>query len=304
MSTEDRANEVTTAPVPPRRPPSRAHRCGGRDHRPGRSRCDEHAVGGSSGGVTHAAATYHFGDKAGLLTAVAAEGYRLLGDDLDAVRRTQTSFLEVGVVYVRFAVEHRAHFEVMYRHELYRPDSDEVRRARARTARILYGTDHADEEQLAAGVAAWAIVHGVATLWLVAPSAPAGRRSGGDHPGRNRSPPPWRVIEATALARRTMSEPTAPPGRRTAYLIPAQLVSELGVGDAERPSLFHCRGSRAWHDGWRPAVLPEPPSTSSASVSEHRRDAASSLRVEASERRQRPAHLDAPRSGLERPDGC
>src|SRR5215469_4541877 len=31
-------------------------------------------------GVTHAAAAYHFGDKAGLLTAVAAGGYRLLGD--------------------------------------------------------------------------------------------------------------------------------------------------------------------------------------------------------------------------------
>ena len=29
-------------------------------------------------GVTHAAAAYHFGDKAGLLTAVAAQGYRML----------------------------------------------------------------------------------------------------------------------------------------------------------------------------------------------------------------------------------
>ena len=33
-------------------------------------------------GVTHPAATYHFGDKAGLLTAVAIEGYRLLGQSL------------------------------------------------------------------------------------------------------------------------------------------------------------------------------------------------------------------------------
>jgi AcrR family transcriptional regulator len=117
-------------------------------------------------GVTHAAATYHFGDKAGLLTAVAAEGYRLLGDELDAARRTHTSFLEVGVAYVRFALGHRPHFETMYRPELYRPDSGEVRLARARTARILYGTEHADTNQLAAGVAAWAIVHGLATLWL------------------------------------------------------------------------------------------------------------------------------------------
>ena len=117
-------------------------------------------------GVTHAAATYHFGDKAGLLTAVAAEGYRLLGAELDAALQTHTSFLEVGVAYVRFAVTQRAHFETMYRPELYRPDAEEVRQARARTARILYGTDHADTKQLTTGVAAWAIVHGLATLWL------------------------------------------------------------------------------------------------------------------------------------------
>src|SRR6516162_2006808 len=67
-------------------------------------------------GVTHAAAAYHFGDKAGLLTAVAAEGYRLLGEAL-AAARSAGSFLDVGVAYVRFAVDHRAHFEVMYRPE-------------------------------------------------------------------------------------------------------------------------------------------------------------------------------------------
>ena len=63
-------------------------------------------------GVTHAAAAYHFGDKAGLLTAVAAEGYRMLGE---ALRDADPGFLELGVAYVRFAVSHRAHFEVMYR---------------------------------------------------------------------------------------------------------------------------------------------------------------------------------------------
>jgi len=117
-------------------------------------------------GVTHAAATYHFGDKAGLLTAVAAEGYRLLGAALEEAERRTHSFLEVGVAYVRFAVEHRAHFEVMYRPELYDPDAPEVREARAATAALLYGTTSATTQQLAAGVAAWSLVHGVATLWL------------------------------------------------------------------------------------------------------------------------------------------
>ena len=52
-------------------------------------------------GVSHAAPTHHFGDKAGLLTALAVEGFDLLaaaptaaGDDL----------LDVGVAYVDFAV--------------------------------------------------------------------------------------------------------------------------------------------------------------------------------------------------------
>src|SRR5215469_13105902 len=64
-------------------------------------------------GVTHPAATYHFGDKAGLLTAVAAHGYRLLGDTLSQEQQRTADFLEVGVAYVRFAVTHRAYFEVM-----------------------------------------------------------------------------------------------------------------------------------------------------------------------------------------------
>ena len=46
----------------------------------------------------------------------------------------------VAVAYVRFAVSDRAHFEVMYRPELYRRDDAEVREARAGAAVLLYGT--------------------------------------------------------------------------------------------------------------------------------------------------------------------
>jgi|SRR5579859_293534 len=116
-------------------------------------------------GVTHAAAAYHFGDKAGLLTAVAAEGYRLIGESLRAAQ-AGGSFLDVGVAYVRFAVDHRAYFEVMYRPELYRAGDPSVLEAKAATARLLYGSDNPTPAELAAGVAAWSLVHGVATLWL------------------------------------------------------------------------------------------------------------------------------------------
>src|SRR5215470_13024017 len=117
-------------------------------------------------GVTHAAAAYHFGDKAGLFTAIAAEGYRELGQTLREAAEARRGFLEIGVAYVRFAVTHRAHFEVMYRPELYHPDDPEVSRARADAAALLYGTASPDAAQLAAGAAAWSLVHGLATLWL------------------------------------------------------------------------------------------------------------------------------------------
>lgn len=117
-------------------------------------------------GVTHPAVLYHFGDKAGLLTAVAVQGYRLLGEALRQAYQATGSFLDVGVAYVRFAVSHRAYFEVMYRPELYDPRDKDVLRARSAAALVLYGTDTPDLEQLSEGVAAWALVHGIATLWI------------------------------------------------------------------------------------------------------------------------------------------
>lgn len=117
-------------------------------------------------GVTHPAATYHFGDKAGLLTAVATEGYRLLGESLRDTYQSTNSFLEVGVAYVRFAVTHRGYFEVMYRPEYFDPADPALLEVKAGTASLLYGSRSPDIQQLSEGVAAWAIVHGIATLWL------------------------------------------------------------------------------------------------------------------------------------------
>ena len=69
--------------------------------------------------VSHAAPYRHFPDKMALLAAVAEEGFRALRERLLAVgaglsseplRHLQT----LGVEYVRFAVEHPAHFQVMF----------------------------------------------------------------------------------------------------------------------------------------------------------------------------------------------
>ena len=130
-------------------------------------------------GVSHAAPAHHFGDKAGLLTAVAAEGYNLLADTLTAAQQRTADFLDVGVAYVRFAVDHRAHFEVMFRPDLYHPDDPAVAAARQRAADALYGgvrsvtaTRRGPDIPLA-GIAAWSLVHGFATLWLN-PALPPG----------------------------------------------------------------------------------------------------------------------------------
>lgn len=121
-------------------------------------------------GVSHAAPAHHFGDKAGLLTALAVEGFDLLAETL---RDAGSDLLEAGVAYVDFAVRHRAHFEVMFRPELYRADAAEVRAARERAGAALRsgvaalparGATAADPERDA--LAAWSMVHGFATLWL------------------------------------------------------------------------------------------------------------------------------------------
>ena len=121
-------------------------------------------------GVTHGAASHHFGDKTGLLTAVAAEGFRLLAAALTAAWEQDHRFEDVGVAYVRFAVERPGHFEVMFRPELSRPDDPGLLEAKAASGHVLYESarqvaDAAGGDEVRAGVAAWAYVHGITTLW-------------------------------------------------------------------------------------------------------------------------------------------
>ncbi|MEU8801565.1 TetR/AcrR family transcriptional regulator [Spirillospora sp. NPDC048819] len=119
-------------------------------------------------GVSHAAPAHHFGDRAGVLTAVAAEGYTLFANALEAAG---DDLHEVGLAYIRFAVDHRPYFEVIFRPELYRPDDPEVAAARARADRVLTegvrgaAPDRPNDDRTAP-IAAWSIVHGFAHLWL------------------------------------------------------------------------------------------------------------------------------------------
>ncbi|MFC7303998.1 TetR/AcrR family transcriptional regulator [Streptomyces monticola] len=119
-------------------------------------------------GVSHAAPAHHFKDRAGLLTAIAAEGYDLLAASL----AESAEIREMGVGYVRFAERHAAHFQVMFRPDLVHADDPDLVRARSRAGeRLRQGVaglsepGRGDDARLA-GVAAWSLAHGFATLLL------------------------------------------------------------------------------------------------------------------------------------------
>ncbi|MFE5486191.1 TetR/AcrR family transcriptional regulator [Streptomyces sp. NPDC056527] len=119
-------------------------------------------------GVSHAAPAHHFKDRAGLLTAVATEGFDLLA----AALAEAEDLKDAGVRYVRFAAEHPAHFQVMFQPDLHRPDDPELLAAKDRAGSGLRAgiagvpADGRGPDPRLAGVAAWSLAHGFATLLL------------------------------------------------------------------------------------------------------------------------------------------
>lgn len=134
-------------------------------------------------GVTAAAPYHHFRDKDALLAAVAEEGYRALNQRMDeALSGVRTPRLEARVralarCYVRFAVEHPAHYRVMFREEWgdeekYASLHTEGMRAYQSLLELATAAREAsggriDVDTLA--FATWAWVHGLASLWNEGP---------------------------------------------------------------------------------------------------------------------------------------
>lgn len=123
-------------------------------------------------GVSHAAPAHHFGDKTGLFTAIATEGFLLLASQTTPVAHRHDALLLTGIVYVRFAAEHRGYFEIMFRPDMYRETDPDLVRARDRSLEVLYRAARqgagmpGGEDITGLAVAAWSVVHGFATLWL------------------------------------------------------------------------------------------------------------------------------------------
>ena len=129
--------------------------------------------------VSHGAPAYHFGSKAGLLTAFAAQGYRRMVVDVRAVLATagedaRDRLQAIGCAYVRFAIAHPEAFAIMFRAELHERANPELVEASAGAIGLLGGTIALcvqqgylpPERAETAGAAAWSLSHGLAELWL------------------------------------------------------------------------------------------------------------------------------------------
>lgn len=133
-------------------------------------------------GVSHAAPYHHFSTRASLVKAVVADSYALLAkalrdattsndDPLDAIRA-------MGVAYVDFALTNPERYRLMFRSELAGVPNDadlSAEEVGADAFAVLIGAfELAHEYQLlaegtaasSAAIAAWASVHGIASLIL------------------------------------------------------------------------------------------------------------------------------------------
>lgn len=130
-------------------------------------------------GVSHAAPTHHFGDMTGLLSELAAEGFRKFGAALSAAAAARSSARErmdaMGEAYVAFAREHPSMFLLMFRSERLDPERPALHAAMDEAFGLLIrgvSARHGGEKPsaplslTAEVVRAWSMVHGYAMLMI------------------------------------------------------------------------------------------------------------------------------------------
>jgi len=127
--------------------------------------------------VSHAAPAHHFSGKAGLLTAIAAEGFGMLVGYLAAVQpggadEPADQLAALGRAYAQFAEENPGRFEVMFRPGLLHTGNPDFERAGDAAYQALHGHIascqrrgwHPGTPSGALTAAAWALAHGIAVL--------------------------------------------------------------------------------------------------------------------------------------------
>jgi AcrR family transcriptional regulator len=131
---------------------------------------------GSALGVSRTALYRHFRDKAALLAAVGAEGFRTLRAELseswERGGRGQRGFQAMGVAYVQFAVAHPSHYRVMFGADIFGAEYSDLAQESTGAFQVLVDgivelqgrhlARRDDPRQMALFV--WATTHGVAML--------------------------------------------------------------------------------------------------------------------------------------------
>ncbi|MBR1282702.1 WHG domain-containing protein [Bradyrhizobium sp. AUGA SZCCT0177] len=132
-------------------------------------------------GVSHAAPTHHFGDLTGLVSELAAIGFRMFNEAMTAAGNSETLPIMKGLAsakaYVAYAQAHPGMYGVMFRSarlDYSRPSLHEA--SDAAFAGLTRGVGASRHEQIpqdgisldqAAAIArAWSLVHGFTTLLL------------------------------------------------------------------------------------------------------------------------------------------
>jgi AcrR family transcriptional regulator len=129
-------------------------------------------------GVSHQAPYHHFGDREGILAAIAMDGFtrlhaamkKAVANLTDPVARLNA----IGLAYLTFAVKHPAHFKIMFRSELVEMQDHETLHENAENAFAFVTSIVGDVVSKRTGaknplpfvIAAWSLAHGAATLLL------------------------------------------------------------------------------------------------------------------------------------------
>ncbi len=121
-------------------------------------------------GVSHAAPKYHFHDRAGLLTAIATEGFRALSHALSRVDESDMrhQLAALGAAYIDFGLANPALFELMFAPDhLHEADSELIVAQQDAIGQLTAAVQRltgASADTPALALISWALVHGLVTL--------------------------------------------------------------------------------------------------------------------------------------------
>ena len=129
-------------------------------------------------GVSHTALQNHFGDLTGLLSELAADGYRRFADALtvsmaEAGEDAKARNRAMGRAYVSFAKAHAGLFTLMFRGErldftrpALREGADAARHALQSAIGARAHQPLSPQDAIARATASWSLIHGFAVLML------------------------------------------------------------------------------------------------------------------------------------------